>query len=166
MKYFSNITSLEELKKEYRRLSMIHHPDVGGDTVTMQEINAEHDEIFEILKAAHNNKAKEDKSGKVKETTETPEEFRNIVSVLLKLDGVEVELCNSWLWIGGDTKPHKDALKAAGCRWSHNKKKWYWRHEENGGKRYRKKGSYTMEEIREKYGSERLTISKRAEIHA
>lgn len=166
MKYFENVNSLEELKKEYRRLAMKHHPDVGGDTTIMQEINAEHDILFEVLKRAHNAKADEDKSGKTRKTTETPEEFRDIVSVLLKLDGIEVELCNSWLWIGGDTRPHKDALKAAGCRWSNNKKKWYWRHEENGGKRYRKKGSYTMDEIRAKYGSEWLTMSNRAAINA
>lgn len=43
MKYFTNCTTLEDLKKEYRRLTMLHHPDRGGDTATMQAINAEHD---------------------------------------------------------------------------------------------------------------------------
>lgn len=166
MKYFKNINTLEELKKAYRRLAMENHPDVGGDTETMKAINAEHDELFEILKREHNAKAAADTTGKTRATTETPEEFRDIVSVLLKLDGLEIELCYSWLWIGGNTKPHKDALKAAGCRWSANKKKWYWRHEENGGRRYRKKGGYTMDEIREKYGSERLDMGDYAAIHA
>lgn len=166
MKYFENVKSLEELKKVYRRLAMKHHPDVGGDTAIMQEINAEHDTLFEILKKAHNAKADEDKSGKTKKTTETPEEFRDIVSVLLKLDGIECELCGSWIWVGGDTRPHKDALKAAGCRWSHNKKKWYWRHEEDGGKRWHSKKHYTMDEIRAVHGSEWLAMSNRAAINA
>jgi len=30
-----------------------------------------------------------------------------------------------WLWIGGDTKPHKDLLKAEGGRWSPKHGKWY-----------------------------------------
>ncbi len=34
MKYFTNCTTLEALKHEYRRLCMIHHPDRGGDTRT------------------------------------------------------------------------------------------------------------------------------------
>ena len=50
MKYFTKCTTLEELKAEYRRLAMLHHPDRGGDTEIMKEINREHDEIFEILK--------------------------------------------------------------------------------------------------------------------
>jgi len=31
MTYFQNIQSLADLKKEYRRLAMLHHPDKGGD---------------------------------------------------------------------------------------------------------------------------------------
>lgn len=48
--YFENVTTLDELKREYKRLAKLHHPDVGGDTATMQQINAEHDpdKKFEI----------------------------------------------------------------------------------------------------------------------
>ena len=41
MKYFTNIKTLDDLKKEFRRLAMIHHPDRGGDVETMKEINIE-----------------------------------------------------------------------------------------------------------------------------
>ena len=147
MKYFINVKSLDELKKEYRRLAMIHHPDVGGSKETMQEINAEYDELHEKLKAAHNQTADE-----YHQTTETPEEFREIIEKLLSMDGLEVELCGSWLWIGGKTKEHKDELKAAGCRWSKNKGLWYWHHAEDGRRWH--KGSKTMNQIRNKYGSQ------------
>ena len=50
MKYFVNCKTLDELKREYRRLASIHHPDVGGDTATMQVINAEYDEMHEVLR--------------------------------------------------------------------------------------------------------------------
>ena len=113
MKYFNGVSGLDELKKEYRRLSMLHHPDRGGDIETMKAINAEHDELFEILKKQHNTAADE-----FHQTTETAEEFRDILEVLMKLDGLEVELCGAWLWISGNTLEHKDALKAAGCGWS------------------------------------------------
>ena len=147
MKYFTNINTLDELKAAYRRLSMKHHPDRGGDTATMQETNAEHDELFERLKKQHNASADE-----FHQTTETPEEFREIIELLLKLEGLTVELCGSWLWIGGDTRQHKETLKAAGCRWSNNKKLWYWHHAEEGRKWRR--GKATMSDIRTKYGSQ------------
>ena len=147
MKYFMNCKTLDELKREYRRLAMIHHPDVGGDLETMKAINAEYDEMHEILKAAHNQQADEHH-----QTTETPDEFRDIVERLLRMDGLEVELCGSWLWIGGNTREHKDELKAAGCRWSSNKKLWYWHHAEEGRRWHR--GTKTINQIRSKYGSQ------------
>ena len=147
MKYCTNINTLDELKAAYRRLSMKHHPDRGGDTATMQEINAEHDEHFERLKKQHNASADE-----FHQTTETPEEFREIIELLLRLEGLTVELCGSWLWIGGDTRQPSRSLCAAGCRWSNNKKLWYWHHAEEGRKWRR--GKATMSDIRIKYGSQ------------
>lgn len=159
MKYFTNIHTLDELKAQYRRLAMKHHPDRGGDLETMKAINAEHDALFELLKKQHNAKADADTTGRTRHTTETAEEFRNILDVLLKLNGLVVELCGSWLWIGGNTKEHKDALKAAGCRWSNTKKLWYWRHPEETNHRYR--GKKTIGEIRTKYGSQFFTADGR-----
>lgn len=146
-KYFENVRDLDELKAEYRRLAMKHHPDRGGDVETMKAINAEHDALFEILKKRHNDNADE-----YHQTTETAEEFREVIAALLKLDGLTVELCGCWLWISGNTREHKDALKAAGCRWSKQKMMWYWRHPEDKRSYYRSKS--TMSDIRQKYGSQ------------
>ena len=46
--------TLDELKSQYRKLAMLHHPDRGGDTATMQAINNEHDELFHILQNGWN----------------------------------------------------------------------------------------------------------------
>lgn len=147
MKYFAACTTLDELKKEYRRLAMIHHPDHGGDTATMQAINGEYAETFARLKNQHNAAADE-----AHQTTETPEEFITIISQLLRFPGLIVELCGSWLWITGETYAIKDQLKAAGCRWSSSKKAWYWHHPEEGHRWH--KGTATMSDIRTKYGSQ------------
>ena len=64
----------------------------------MQQINAEHDALFETLKKKHNASADE-----YHQTTETPEEFREIIMKLIIIPGLDIELCGSWLWIGGNT---------------------------------------------------------------
>ncbi len=43
------------------------------------------------------------------------------------LAGVHVDTVGSWLWVTGDTRAHKDALKAAGFLFSAKKGAWYWK---------------------------------------
>ena len=159
--YFDDVKTLDELKAAYRRLAMQHHPDCGGDTATMQAINAEHDRKFEQLKRAYN---AERRAEHKPETTETPDKFRAVVEALIGLHGLEIELCGSWLWIGGDTYAHRDALKAAGCQWSRSKHKWYWHHKDDGARWSR--GRYTMSDIRLKYGSARVSTKEREALTA
>lgn len=160
--YFDNVTTLDELKAAYKRLALKNHPDMGGDLRTMQAINAEYDSMFAVLKAKHNAQAKQD--GTTRATTETPEEYRQVVEAIINLDGIEVELCGCWLWVSGDTYTHKDALKAAGFRWSRTKKMWYWHHAEDG--QHWSRGRKSMEEIRNTYGSEKLGYHNRNSLVA
>ena len=55
----------------------------------------------------------------------------------------------------------EDELKAAGCRWSSNKKLWYWRHAEDANGWHRGK-KYSMNNIRMKYGSQYFGTGSRA----
>lgn len=70
MKYFAGINDLTALKAEYKRLALANHPDRGGDTATMQAINAEYDAAFARLKVAYNATA-------ATPTTETAESTRS-----------------------------------------------------------------------------------------
>lgn len=151
---------LQELKQLYRAFAIQFHPDHGGDEETMKAINIEFSKLFEILKVKHNQKAADDKKAGnyhgTYTTTETPEEFIEIISKLHKIQNIIVELCGSWLWISGDTKDSRQELKSAGCKWSQNKQQWYWRHEEDGfGKRngvHHKE--WSIDDIRSTYGSQ------------
>lgn len=58
MLYFQNVKTLDELKKEYRRLAMIHHPDVGGTVEAMQAINAEFEALFPAYRIKQENETK------------------------------------------------------------------------------------------------------------
>ena len=50
MKWFQGITTLKELRKEYRRLVVKHHPDNGGSEDMIKEINSEYDILFKRMK--------------------------------------------------------------------------------------------------------------------
>jgi len=41
MKYFT-VDTVAEIKKAYRKLCSLHHPDKGGRVETMQDINAQY----------------------------------------------------------------------------------------------------------------------------
>lgn len=143
MDYFTRCRTLDEIKAEYKRLARKHHPDMGGDTRTMQEINRQYEAAFHAAKGAART-----------ETTETAAEFIAVIDALMKLHGITVELCGCWLWISGDTRAVKEELKAAGCRWAPKKGMWYWR---PAGQHTRKGGGASMERIRAKYGSRTIT---------
>ena len=156
MTYFNDITTIEELKKKYRKLCQMNHPDNGGNVETMAQINNEYAKMFNILKDAHNSKAASDETGKTRPINECPEDFINIISELIKCKGLTVELCGSWIWISGDTKAHKETLKAIGCRWASKKIMWYWRNEKDA---VRSRKPKSMDYIRSTYGSESYSTS-------
>lgn len=61
MKYFKNIETLEELRRQYKELLKKFHPDnPSGSTEATQEINAEYDKLFNILKDKHERTANND----------------------------------------------------------------------------------------------------------
>jgi len=152
MKWFKNPETLEDLKKQYHRLAMKHHPDVGGTEQAMKEINAEYEVLFSRLKDTHKNAEGEFYQSRTA-TTETAAEFMDIIERLIHMDGIEIEVCGSWVWVTGNTRPHKEDLKALAFRWSSNKAAWYFHRD---GYKKRSKKSLTLDEIRDYYGSEKI----------
>lgn len=158
MKYFQNCKTAEELKKEYRKLAMKLHPDLGGDTEEFKVMQNEYEQMWERLKNVHTNSKGETYT---KETTETPQEFINIIDVLTKLKGIEVEICGSWIWISGNTIEHKEILKNLKFRYASKKQAWYYHTEP-----YRKKSKreLTLDEIRDMFGSQKYKAKDEKEF--
>ena len=145
--FFKGIGTLEDLKRQYRTLALQNHPDRGGDVEVMKAINNEYDKLFAQVKDTHKNKEGETYT---KENQETAEEFKDIIDKLIKMQGVEIEVIGCFIWLSGNTKEHKEAIKALGFRWHSKKKMWYKAPE--GYKRWGKK-EYSMNEIRGMYGT-------------
>lgn len=163
MKYFTTCTTLDALKKEYRRLCMIHHPDRGGDAATMAAINNEYDEAFHRLQHQHSTTEASGSTESEAEAEEVPEEFRAVISRLVILAGINIEICGSWIWITGNTYPNREALKAAGCRYSKNKVAWYWH---PAGEHSRSRKQLSLDEIRQLHGSEKINTRPGAVLTA
>jgi len=147
MRYFTPIPeTLEELKAQYRQLAQIHHPDKGGDTAIMQTINAEYDELFPQLKDVHKTKDGETYTAR-QESTETADQFKDLITQLMRMDDIVI---GCFVWVTGDTKPHKEQLKALGFKWHSKKSAWYLAPE---GYRQRSRREYGLDEIRSMYGT-------------
>ena len=139
--------TLEELKAAYRKLAMQPHPDRGGSDEAMKAVNAEYDALFPKLKNVHKTK---DGETYTKETAETPEFFKDLISELMKMDGIIIEIIGCFVWVTGDTRPNKDRLKALNFKWHSKKSAWYLKPEDY---RKRSRKDYDLEEIRAMYGT-------------
>lgn len=147
MRFFTNVETIEELKKEFRKQAFIHHPDKGGDVDTMKLLNKEYEIMFSKLQKTSTNKA---------DHTVLMDDFREIIEKIIMLD-IEIEICGSWIWVSGDTKPVKKQLKESGLFWASKKEMWYWRPED---KKHTGKSKMSMDDIRGKYGSEKIQTKK------
>lgn len=147
MRYFDNIHTLEDLKKAYRNYAKMYHPDLGGSEEVMAAINAEYDVVFEKVK--NNHKTAEGKTY-TKETTETPEMFRDIINAIINFN-CDIEIIGTWVWCFNSYE-YKDQLKALGFKYAPKRKAWCWHSDEFKSR----KSNMTTDEMRAKYGSQSI----------
>lgn len=157
MTYFRNCRTIEDVKRTYRDLAKKLHPDCGGNAEEFKKMSAEYQTAFNRYKNIHESKKEDSKTDQqetyTKETTETPEQFAEIINAIIGLAGLKIEIIGSWVWVSGNTFIHKDALKAAGFTWSKSKKAWYHAGEKLQGKR---RGRYSMNGLRMKWGTQEV----------
>ena len=149
MDFFKGFSTVEEIKIEYKRLARIYHPDLGGDLETMKRLNNEYEAA---LKSCNGQKSSgsdgRQHTYRYDQTIEN--EIVEFIYAFLALEtGLSADLIGVWVWITGDTKPHRDALKALGCRWNPSRACWYFRPTSCAGS-YGRGGS--LEELASKYG--------------
>lgn len=126
MKFFSDCRTIEEVKNRYRDLAKKYHPDLGGDTATMQFINAEYSEAMRRAITAEENEYQRDHA------TAGFEPLREAIEFAVTLpENVSVIIRGFWLWLEGETYLCKDQIKSFTStdgirfRWSKHKTAWY-----------------------------------------
>lgn len=164
--YFSECKTLDEAKALYKKLARENHPDMGGDLRTMQEINAQFsqfqarsatNEARDRQRTAHAEGKKS--AADYHDLDEIEKQLFDVINFAVNLDGVEVELMGLWVWLTGNTKAHKETIKAWNeahpdrrLKWSPNKTAWYYA----GVPSFNRKKT-NLDEIRDKYGSQKFT---------
>ncbi len=148
--YLKEAKTLQELKTLYFKLAKQWHPDHGGDTETMKQINNEYDYLKEVLP---NQEPKDDDEKIFKETFESMNRFRNIIDELMKYPDITIEIVGSWLWVfgKGTFNIKNDILyNKFNFRYSKGQRKFYWF---NGIENQRKKGHRGgyLKQAKEKY---------------
>lgn len=127
MKYFiETLQDVASIKKEYRRLAHLLHPDKGGDVVEMQRLNAEY---LEALRQVDGSSYKDEGRDFVYKYNESTE-----MEIIQKLDellqaGIDkianIYLIGSWVWVLDTKREDRDKLKELKLRWSGVRKAWY-----------------------------------------
>ena len=114
---FVNAETIGELRKAYLEATLKYNtPKI------LERVNKLYIDKFDAVK-----NVRRSSKGKIyeKPTKETCSFFLNAVNVLKGLEGIEPKVEGDWVFIYGDTKPVKDALKSAGCWYSAKRKAWY-----------------------------------------
>jgi len=145
----------EDIKKAHRRAAMKFHPDRNPAGLEMMKaINA----AFDVLK---------DFTGDLSESGVTPEgggypdSLNDALNTIVEFDGISIEVCGAWVWVGGETYQHRKALKEASFRYASKKKLWYFRPDNWASS---SRGRFSMTDIRETFGSESIAKKKKTQL--
>lgn len=153
--YFSGCRSLEEVKRRYKKLAMKHHPDRGGDTATMQDINNEYESVMKNPFFSFSEQSEQEQQEFIK--------YPEIIDQVIGLQGIIIELIGNWIWISGNTYPYKNQLKLIGFYFAPKKIMWYYRPSDYKSSNRNPK---TIEYIRSKYGTDVIELkNQKFELH-
>ena len=146
-----------DVKRAYRQAAMTYHPDRNpAGAEMMKVINAAYDALKDYSGEIDPETAAED-------GTSYPEALNEALNAIIALDGLEIEVCGAWVWVAGNTRSHRQALKAAGFFYASKKQRWYFRPE---NWRSASRGKFSMDDIRDKYGSTRPHFKQRSMLEA
>lgn len=139
--------SQDQVKSAYRKACKIYHPDINpAGLAMMQAVNEAYEslmqEMFPIITSDSDI------------ISNYGEILNTALNAIINCIGLTIEVCGAWIWVSGETKSNKTTLKSAGFMWSNQKEMWYFRPLSQKKRYYR--GQSSIDEIRVKYGSEKI----------
>lgn len=170
MDFFSSITDIKELKREYIKLLKQWHPDnfseqsaIEEAVQTTQEINSQYDRQLAYLKShVHSEEYSEQQQKQDYYYWQYDNEFRRVINTLAACSWISnIELCGCFLWFQVDYK-YKNKIKDLDIdfdiKYAPKKKLFFI----CLNRQYRKKTfkEMDMSHIRFMYGSEQFYSSK------
>jgi hypothetical protein len=152
----SIIKDIDSLKKQYFKLAKKYHPDAGGTTIQFQQLQSEYEKLLDsLLKGSSFTTEQKDNE------IDLDKAMRGIIDAIINLDGLNIELIGKWLWISGNTFPVRTILSSVGLEFLKKQGQAYWVYK---GVESRSKGGTSMEDIKKKYGSQKIDIKPRKSI--
>ena len=148
------------LKQAYVKACFKYHPDRNpAGLEIMKAVNIAYAFLKSLPDSEENETANVDGTG-----IDFGEAMNNALNAIIELGDPEliIEICGNWIWLSGNTKPHKDAIKAAGFYWASKKFQWYFRPAEWKG---RGRGTYDMDTIRAKFGSDSIQAKPKTKLY-
>jgi hypothetical protein len=129
----------EAIKAAYRKAAQQYHPDRNPAGLEMMKlINTAYEAIKDFSGEVFNEGNNKDYGSHLNQA----------LNAIIGL-GLTIEICGAWIWVGGNTKPHKEALKAASYQWAPKKALWYFRPVDYKSRKHK---AWAMEDIYSKYG--------------
>lgn len=165
--FFKGCIKLEQVRPRYKELALQFHPDRGGDTRTMQEINAEYHELLKGFEGTKlfNHKTKEEYPYRYDYRTEAELAAKIDQVIGLKLDNITLEIIGSWIWVRGTSKEqaklfNKDGI---GFKFSGQHVAWFWHRAINAP--HRGRSGMNLDQIRNVYGSETIQHERNTQLN-
>ena len=159
-KYFNNCFTAEDVKTTFKDLAKKLHPDNGGNAEDFKNMMSEYTEAWRRYKNIHKT-AEGETYEKDTATDEEGKVYSDLIMACMNFEEVTIEIIGSWIWLSGNTKIYSAEIKDLGFFWSKNKKAWYFNGSE---KKSRRRGRYSMEQLRNMWDTEEVKSAGRARL--
>lgn len=143
-KYFGNVTTMEELKGEFKMWCKKLHPDMpNGNKEAFQDMKNEYDVMVKIMAAKEKDSEKAEKVASM---------YKDIMEVIIHLELKDITIHGTWIWVecSKEQKEVHKVLKELKFFFNSKRSVWQWHEPTEGKGRYSNK---TESEIAATYGT-------------